>query len=718
MQSIYNLAGGIEGGLYLLAAFFYLSIAVLMLISWRRSGPGTWLVFACLMTALWGVHLGLQVLFPETFQSVWLLNLLESTRALAWAGFIYSIFQSHKPSTIGTIPNATNLIDKLPSFITALIIVLNLILVVSSSGLTEGGEASGNLVSLHFSSGVLMLVLTLGLYWRSKGSYRSAIILFVAGIVTQIVYDLSLNINVMAGMEINAIAFVVRPGIALVMAPILMIAAARNPSWKLNLSVSRRGAIYSLTLVVLGLYLIIVSFLSVYLGQFGGTIGDLITTVMIFLAGLFFVVLVSSAGIRRWFRRFVSEHFLAYTYDYREEWLKFVQTVSESSTEGLQVRIIRAMANLVGSPGGSLWLVDEGREVMRQESAWAFGGGVPGIEMMDSAFSEHLQSTQWLIELDELRDGVGQLAGVKVPDWVILKSEAWLVVPLIRRDELLGMVILERKAGLSGLNWEEQDILGTVAAQSASYLSEQLAEKALAETAEYRDFSERFSFAVHDIKNVSSQLGLMVKNAERHIRKPEFQEDMLGTLGNMATKLNMLLSRLDDQRSIDLANALDVELCELLTQVRDEHSNGDVQPAFVNKAEEPVWITGAPGKMLRIVGHLVQNAIEAVDHKDGKVQIELNKDVQHAIIKIKDNGRGMSPDFMARKLFKPFYTTKKNGYGLGMVECRRVVTQHRGELRVASGEGKGSIMEIRLPLSIRSMYQSGAVAKEETPLNG
>src|SRR4030095_7916006 len=91
---------------------------------------------------------------------------------------------------------------------------------------------------------------------------------------------------------------------------------------------------------------------------------------LLFGALLFGILVASSGKFRSKLKVFISKHFFSYRYDYREEWLHFTRTLAEeSSVERVQERCIEALANLVESPGGVLWLKREG-ESYRPVSRW------------------------------------------------------------------------------------------------------------------------------------------------------------------------------------------------------------------------------------------------------------------------------------------------------------------------------------------------------------
>jgi signal transduction histidine kinase len=83
----------------------------------------------------------------------------------------------------------------------------------------------------------------------------------------------------------------------------------------------------------------------------------------------------------------------------------------------------------------------------------------------------------------------------------------------------------------------------------------------------------------------------------------------------------------------------------------------------------------------------------------GKVDISVGRENDSAFVRVSDNGCGMSEEFVERKLFRPFHTTKKKGLGIGLYQCKTIVDAHAGRLKVVSEEGRGTDFIMYLPLS-------------------
>lgn len=136
----------------------------------------------------------------------------------------------------------------------------------------------------------------------------------------------------------------------------------------------------------------------------------------------------------------------------------------------LPERIVFALAELVDSPGGALWLCS-GLGACEHERNW----NLPGFRFGqgDSLVSLHelLRRQRWVVNLAEYEADPDAYDGLALPDWVLEGRRLWLIVPLFHEEVLLGFVMLARPRVPQQLNWETLDLLKTAARQAASYLA-------------------------------------------------------------------------------------------------------------------------------------------------------------------------------------------------------------------------------------------------------
>ena len=146
----------------------------------------------------------------------------------------------------------------------------------------------------------------------------------------------------------------------------------------------------------------------------------------------------------------------------------------------------------------------------------------------------------------------------------------WLAVQLVHRAIQIGVVVIGPPRAPFTLDQEVYDLLRILGREVATYIAEQRATQIMIGTRQLHDYSKRFAFVAHDIKNVSSQLSLLLSNAESHIANPEFQQDMLRTVGASVSKITALLRRLDTSPLVQLKEPQHAELQSDLKRV--EHA--------------------------------------------------------------------------------------------------------------------------------------------------
>ena len=422
---------------------------------------------------------------------------------------------------------------------------------------------------------------------------------------------------------------------------------------------------------------------------------------------LLFVTLFSGT-IRARLKVFLSKNFFSYYYDYREEWLRFTRTLSEGEP-GIQMRerSIEAIAQLVDSPAGALWLSQD-MDTLERVAHWNMPAAT-GTVTFESPLCQFLGKRQWVIDLQEHEAQLEPYDRLDLPDWLRAIPQAWLVVPLIHHEQLLGFVVLARSKGKIKLNWEVIDLLKTAGMQAASYLAQLEAAKALLVARQFESFNRMSAFVVHDLKNLVAQLSLLLSNAQKHKHKPEFQEDMLGTIGNSVEKMERLLFQLRGNYSLE--RPAPVELYGLLRGVVAARAALKPVPELDAGTAKTASVVAHDTRLGRVIGHLVQNAIEATP-PEGHVMVRLLKQVESAIVVISDTGCGMSEQFMSGRLFKPFESTKATGMGIGTYEARQYIREIGGRIDVDSKVGQGTTFRVVLPLFVADGETPRAVALE------
>jgi putative PEP-CTERM system histidine kinase len=518
------------------------------------------------------------------------------------------------------------------------------------------------------------------------------------------VFDLVLYSDAQLFNVIDPSLWAARGAVHALAIPLLAMAAMRNADWKFGIALSRGVLAGSTALLVAAGYLLATALLGYFVRYVGGSWGNVLATVLVFAAGALLAVVTLSETFRAKLRVLVAKNFLAYRYDYREEWLSFTRTLSlPYAGESLAEACVRALAGLVESPGGVLWL-------QRPDGSYEQRARVGSTPIAtDSTFGEpvidFLRRTGWVIDVQEARRTPRKYEGLALPDWVVPERGAGLILPLAVGDDLIGFVVLTPPRVHVDVNWEVLDLLRTASRQASSYLAHMQATDALLEARKFEAFNRMSAFVVHDLKNLVAQLQLTLRNARRHSDKPEFQRDMLATIEHTVERMNLMMRQLR-AGATPIENPGLVDLGSVVRRVKSVRASS--HPRLELHVRDGVVAVGHEERLERVIGHLVQNALDAVGD-EGRVAVRVIGDGASAIVEVVDNGPGMSAEFVREQLFKPFESTKSAGMGLGAYESQQYVNGLGGRIDVESEVGCGT--------TVRLVLQAPAALASEEPLS-
>ena len=525
-----------------------------------------------------------------------------------------------------------------------------------------------------------------GLRWNAKP--------VCLGLACVFTFDIYLYSESLLFGRFDIDALNVRGAIHALAVPFLLVASRRGPDWINKLHVSRAAAFYSATLILAGAYLLFMAGVGYYVRYFGGDWGRALQLSLL-VAGLAFLgMLVFSGALRSWLRVFVGKHFYSYRYDYREEWLRFTAMLSaKRSPQEMGEMIVHGLAKLVECPAGSLWTRNGADEPFAQSAHWN-SLQVMETEPADSSLCTFLRTQGWVIDLDEFRSSPRRYGALALPTWLLGARNGWLVVPLLVGEELLGFVVLARPITALKLNWEVLDLLKTAGRQAAGYLAQMQATEALLDARKFEAFNRMSAFVVHDLKNIVAQLSLMLKNAERLHDNREFQKDMLLTVESSLEKMRRLMLQLREGATPP-GGSLGVELSPILRRLAALAQSQGRELEI--RESDRLSTRGHEERLERVLGHLVQNALDATP-PSGRVWIQSERFSGQVKVEVGDSGAGMTEEFVRTRLFRPFNTTKHNGMGIGTYESFQYIRELGGQISVLSQPGEGTTMTVTLPV--------------------
>ncbi len=485
------------------------------------------------------------------------------------------------------------------------------------------------------------------------------------------------------------------------------LALARRRLSDMSIPLARPVIYYSsVSLTLAGAFLLSMAVLSKVLPVLSPEWKRIVSLCFYLLVGGGGLLLTVSPRSSRAIKRFVDRNFYANRYDYRREW----ERVSAALTPGVRLEdICRQVEQLLGSVfeahRAAIYLLDEREGELRRvhgpaEMPATLAPGNPLLRELTrlrrAVAFEHVSGDLDLIPVAaENRDAIRALG-------------AAVCAPLVVGERLIGTLWLSGKRTEEAYSEEDLEFLGAMSRQIAAVLWFARQAEQLAETRQLESLNRLASFVLHDIKNHVSGLSLVVENARRHMSNPEFQRDALAVIERTVASLRELMQQV---ASVGRPPDVHPEACSL-PALLDEAletaglragQNGDLRVSLNCRGGESVELDRR--LMLRVLTNLLTNAREAIA---GRGSIEIEAEVAPAAdgasrqlrFAVRDDGRGMSEEFIRTALFRPFATTKSEGLGIGLAQCRSIVEAHGGRIRVESRPGHGTRFEVTLPMGV------------------
>ena len=691
---------------YFAASALYLILSILLLTSWRGRLQGALLVISALLSVLWaatnGYSLGVDLLYRYQLLA------LEATKNIFICLFLLRLLStSNIENMIGepAEPKHQDNIQRLkPVVIIVGISVILFSLFPQIAALTTRFTPTDPRILLMMAFNIIGLLLIEQLYRNTRPEQRWGIRYLCFGFGALFVYDFMMYAKAALFGSLDEQIWNARGLINIAVIPMITISIARNPKWSGNLFVSRTVVFHSTALVGAGIYLLLMATTGFYIREFGGSWGEIGQIAFFTASILLLVILLSSGQIRAVVKVFFNKHFFSYKYEYREEWIKlnkYLTSTDSQVNEPVADRCIHALADIIGSQSGHLWLIKETGEASYAAS-WPPLYDREVVETpRELSLVRFLTETQWVVEAPEYLETPEMYKGLNLDEWQNHFPKLWLVVPLLHQEQLFGFIVLNKPSVPRAINWEDHDLLKTVGIQLANHLVLLNTSEQLASSRQFEAYNRLSAFVVHDLKNLVAQLSMVVTNAEKHKTNPEFIDDAMDTLSHAVDKMSRLLSQLK-KGNIEQKPDRSVSLKGIFGDLAVQQKS--MKPTLLTELKVPeLTLQTDQDKLTAILGHLIQNAQEATPDS-GNVKIVADHADGNTIIEISDTGSGMDPAFVRDRLFKPFDTTKGNaGMGIGVFEAQQFVESQGGTIQVKSAIGEGSLFTISIPTSLNTI---------------
>lgn len=222
------------------------------------------------------------------------------------------------------------------------------------------------------------------------------------------------------------------------------------------------------------------------------------------------------------------------------------------------------------------------------------------------------------------------------------------------------------------------------------------------------DFDKVASSIAHEIRNPLGMLSLYSKIISKNINKltvPETQAEIIDSIENASYVINDSCTGLDKILTglVDYAKPLKLDREMFCVSEAIDEVYALVKPSFEEKnislnnlSKESIEIDFDKTRLKQILLNVLKNALET-SRDGGKVEIKTTRYDNDLYIDIKDEGYGVSKENVD-KIFNPYFTTKKDGTGIGLAESKKIMRAHGGELALLSTSKEGSIFRLTLPL--------------------
>ena len=643
-------------------------------------------LFACaLISVIWHISV------PDSISSgslSWSFFLLESLRYLSWVIVLLYLLMLARSSKLPNIWGYS-------LYITLLITLFLFIYNVNNTELFSSPILA---LYLKIMLSLFGLVVCEQLIRHDNSSRMTKLVALVAFII--FAYDIIVFSLLLLDSDLDQSLWQARSIISSVTSLILALSIifyAGQLKEGSRFQLSNSVILFNTSLTLVGVFLITIALLSWSLDYFNISWLNASKVILYVLAVFTIVALSLSEKIRDSFVVWTSKHFFAHKYDYKKQWIKLDLLLSKQhKNQNCYDISLRALTNLFNCDAGGIWV--KGQQFYTSVSTvnLEFSGRL-AIESNHSEFIQKLEQEEWVYQANKHANKYDTQYNNYLPKWIFAIQDTWIVLPLNTASGLIGFAVLCKKNINKNekLTWEDLDLLKLTGRQIASYISQEQASEKLIQNQQFDMFNKVSAFAIHDIKNLIAQQGLVVKNAEKYKHHPEFVDDVIATIANSVHKMDQLLKKLKGSNEAKTINVHD-----LLTQVIAMNMNSYPQPSLSQTCLE-AFVNGDSDKLLMAINHLIKNAQDATKD-EGIVELRLNCKENEIWLDITDTGTGMDQNFIKNQLFMPFNSTKQGeGMGIGAYQIREIIHSFNGELIVESTPQVGSKFSIYLPMAAR-----------------
>lgn len=422
----------------------------------------------------------------------------------------------------------------------------------------------------------------------------------------------------------------------------------------------------------------------------GWGLAEALGIIAVFLTGVSLIAFLASRTLRVRLHQWTARCVYRARYDYRAKWLEVTNAFLHATTvDRILDQLLDLLSRTFGAPRIAIWMHCEADDRFHRVRS-VNTGNPPAPLNISHPIVTCLRRTDEPIEVGEARD-----TQPSNEDAFLAASQGVLCVPIMCSGRLDGFVTLSREQPEVPYGQDDRHLLRAIAHHAGALLAQARLTEELQNSAEFEALHRVAAFCLHDLKNLTAQLSLVVQNAEAHGHDPRFQKSALRTVTGTVQKMMALMAKLSmttprsgDAEDVNVHAAVAETLRSLAPTARGRVKQlGESVPA----------VRIARDQFHQVLLNIILNAQQAAGEQ-GEIRIMTSRKDATVAIQVRDNGPGMD-DERLRTLFKPFRSTKPGGLGIGMYECKRILASYKGSIHVESEPGRGTEVTITLPIA-------------------
>lgn len=599
------------------------------------------------------------------------------------------------------------LVTALASIIFIYLLITDVFVTVSLFNLTEdywGTSYRGNarrvfdLIGycfyIYFIIGTILCLANLESTFRSsKGlkRYQIKYVVFCFGGI--LVFFIYLASQFLLFSNISVQLILTRPIVTLICILIMTVSIAKQKLLDVDIFVSRYVVYNSVAIIGISAYLLVVGLVFEVIKFYHIPFHYFLKVLLIFISLFILVVLLFVSSLRRRIQLFINRHFYKHKYEFRDAWMETIEKISSKNTiKDICNTLLEMISQLMYAEHVTVWLYNP---ALHEYTVFNSEKNSIGEEHALIGIMREIRAPFVICEqygLISFRPN-----GIKEIEEIMESMDAVLCSPMEAAGELVGFILQGKDIGGESYRVDDFELLKALSTQTAVQIKNIRLAQDLSTAKEVEMFHRMSSFVMHDLKNLTNSLSLISQNAKHNLGNIEFQKDAIKTIEGTVNRMRGLIERLS---SLPQGIELKLELVDAKSLIEDS-----IKKVKIDKSKEisietvinPVpRLNVDPHAIEMVIINLVNNACDAIE-REGKVECMVWEANNIIKLSVTDNGKGISDEFIDTFLFKPFESSKKGGFGVGLFQCKSIIEAHGGMIVVKSDEGLGTTFTISLP---------------------